>query len=458
MYRTLFDLAGPAILAWGLLIFLPTWQFTRWLAQSAIVPVYLAVLYAVGVFGVFLELGPGIMADFGTSDGVLGVLRVESVALVAWIHILVFDQVIAHLIYRDNMTHRFVPLPLQSVILVLTLMVGPLGFLTYWVFRVGRSRRLLAWGEAEAATSVSAKSTPVPMGFSDVVTEDSVIPAVLGLWRRERMLVGLGSAGLLLAVVCAGVAFVNGGWLIPPEGRLLEAAKFDAALGIYLLTLALILPLAGMTRRGRRRWVSWTLGLSIFAFAMENIQAWRGLDPRFSKVAGAFDQALGGLFFLSALGVAAVFVILIAGFFRRDTLPDHPALRLALRYAGAAALMAFTVGVLMSVLQGRFMNGTGNLMPIHASGFHGLQALPLVALLFGWSRIPTSAAVRWVHFAGIGWLAVCLGLLAQAVAGLEPTRLTPAMLVSIAGGVLWAGTLLYAWRASLARTARALAA
>ena len=458
MYRTLFDLAGPAILAWGLLIFLPTWKFTRWLAQSAIVPAYLAVLYAVGVYGVFVELGPGIMADFGTSDGVLGVLRLESVGLVAWIHILVFDQVIAHLIYRDNMTHRVVPLPLQSVILVLTLMLGPLGFLTYWIFRVGRSRRLLAWGEAEAITSAGEKSTTVPVRFSAVVTEDSVLPAVLELWRRERMLVALGSAGLLLAAVCASVALVNGGWLIPPEGRLLEAAKFDAALGIYLLTLALILPLAGMTPRGRRRWLRWTLGLSIFVFGMENIQAWRGLDPRFSKVAGAFDQALGGLFFLSALAVAALFVILIARFFRRDALPDHPALRLALRYAGAAAFMALAVGVVMSVSQGRFLNGAGNLMPIHASGFHGLQALPLVALLFGWSRIPTSAAVRCVHLAGIGWLVLCIGLLAQVVAGLEPTRLTPAILLSIAGGVLWAGILLYAWRASVAGTASAIAA
>ena len=448
MYRTLFDLAGPAIIAWALLIFLPTWKFTRWLAQSAIVPVYLAVLYAVGVLGVFLELGPGIMADFGTSDGVLALLRAESVALVAWIHILVFDQVIAHLIYRDNMTHRFVPIPLQSVILVLTLMLGPLGFLTYWVFRVGRTRRLLAWGEAGPATSVGAKSAPVPVRFSEVVTEGSLIPMVLGLWRRERILAGLGFAGLLLAAICAGLAAVNGGWLIPPEGRLLEAAKFDTALGIYLLTLASILPLAGMTPRGRRRWLGWTLGLSVFAFAMENIQAWRGLDPRFSKVAGAFDQALGGLFFLSALGVAAVFVVLIARFFRRDALPDHPALRLALRYAGTAALLAFTIGVLMSVLRGRFMNGAGNLMPIHAIGFHGLQALALVALLLGWSRIPTSTAVRWVHLAGIGWLAICIGLVAQAVMGTEPTRLTAAMVVSIAGGVLWAGTFVYAWRAS----------
>jgi hypothetical protein len=90
--------------------------------------------------------------------------------------------------------------------------------------------------------------------------------------------------------------------------------------------------------------------------------------------------------------------------------------------------------------------------------FHGLQALPLVALQLGRSRIRTSAAVRWVHHAGIGWLAVCLGLLAHAFAGSAPTRMTPVMWVSIAGGLLWAGTLLYAWRACIAGTARPIAA
>ena len=286
--------------------------------------------------------------------------------------------------------------------------------------------------------------------FADVVTERSVLAAVMALWRRERVMVMLGASGLLLAAVCAIVAVVNGSWMIAPEGRLLEAAKFDVALGIYLLTLALMLPLAGFSPRGRRRWIGWTVGLTVFAFAMENVQAWRGLDPRFSRVAAPLDQALGGVFFLSALGIAALFLVLFARFFRRETLSDHPALALALRYAAVAALMAFAVGVGMSVAQGRHVNGLGNLMPLHASGFHGLQALPLVALLLGWSRLPTSEAIRWVHIAGIGWLAVCLGLLIQAVAGFDPLSLTVPTVVAVLGVLLWAATLLHAWRASAA--------
>lgn len=286
--------------------------------------------------------------------------------------------------------------------------------------------------------------------FSDVVAERSVIAAVVALWHRERVVVMLGASGLLLAAVCAVVAMVNGGWVIAPEGRLLEAAKFDAALGVYLLTLALVLPLAGFSAKGRRRWVAWTCGLTVFSFAMENVQAWRGLDPRFSRVAGPVDQALGGVFFLAALGVATLYFVLFARFFRRETLTDHPALALALRYAAAAAVIAFAVGIGMSVAQGRHVNGLGNLMPIHASGFHGLQALPLVALLLGWSHLTRSEAIRWVHIAGIGWLAVCLGLLAQALLVFDPLTLTPPTIVVALGAFLWAATFVYAWRACAA--------
>lgn len=447
MFRILFDLAGPAIVAWALLIFFPGWRFTRRLAESALVPVYLAVLYVVGVAAVFGELGPGIMRDFGSADGVLGLLRTESVALIAWIHILVFDQVVGHLIYRDNMTHRWVPLPVQSLLLILTLMLGPVGFVTYWAIRVGRSRRLVAWADADLIAPAQKVAVRAPVQFQDIVPDRSLGAAVLGLWRRNQPLVAVGVAGLVLAGVCAVVAIVNGGWLILPEGRLLEAFKFDVALAIYFLTLTLILPLAGMPAGGRRRWLRWAVGLAIFAFLMENVQAWRGLDPRFSKIAGPVDQALGGLFFLSALGIATTFVILLARFFRRDALPDHPALVIALRYAAATALLAFGVGIVMSVVQGRVLNGSGNLMPIHAAGFHGLQAVPLVALWLGWSPVSRETGARWTHMAGAGWVIFCAGLVFQAGAGLPPLAMTGPLALSASGVLCWAAALAYASRA-----------
>jgi hypothetical protein len=451
MYRTLFNLAGIAIVGWLPLIFAPKWKVTRRIAESAIFPAYLAAIYAVGVIAVLIELGPGIMTDFGNADGVIGLLRTESVALVAWIHILVFDQVVAILIYRDNLRHRVLALPVQSVLLILTLMFGPLGFLTYWLVRMSRVGGV-AWGERAIEPNASVQApggspaTPA-VRFGDVVAQRTVGGAVLELWRRERVLVRLGLTGLLLAAACTVTAAIHGDWLLEPEGRLLEAAKFDTALGIYLLSLALLIPLSGFSVRGRRRWVAWAVGLTAYSYGMENVQAWRGLDPRFSNVAGPVDQILGLAFFITALGVMTLFIILILKFFRRNALTDHEPLRLALRYAGASAMLGFGVGIVMSGLGSRFVNSAGNLMPIHAAGFHGLQALPLVALLLGWSSLPAEASRSWMHVAGGSWLLFCIGLIVQAFIG--RATLTPGapVMLSVAGLISWMAVLLFAVRA-----------
>jgi hypothetical protein len=457
MYRLLFDLAGFAIVGWLPLIFAPKWRLTRRIAESAIFPAYLAALYLVGAAAVLAELGPGIMADFGSAEGVLGILRMESVALIAWIHILTFDQVVAILIYRDNMRHRLLPLPVQSVLLVLTLMFAPIGFLAYWLVRLLRGRREgMAWDGGEAASGAersreaAAAAPREPVRFSAVVTQRSVYGAVLALWRREKVVARLGMAGIALAAICTAVALVNGSWLLGAEGRLLEAAKFDIALGIYLLSLALLLPLAGFSERGHKRWVGWAVGFTIFNFAMENVQSWRGLDPRFSNLAGPVDQILGAIFFLSALGVMVLFILLVWPFFRSAALPDHPMLRVALRYAGSAALLGFASGIAMSVTGGRAVNGAGNIMPIHAAGFHGLQALPLVALLLGWSGLEVNAARPWIHLAGISWLLFCLGLILQPVLGRPTFQPGAPFAFSVIGILTWGAALLYAWRAARA--------
>jgi hypothetical protein len=450
MYRTLFDLAGYAIFAWLLLIFLPSWRITRRVAESAVFPAYLAVLYVVGLVAVLREVGPGFMADFGSASGVLGLLAQEPIAIVAWIHILAFDQVVALLIYRDNMRHRFVPLPVQSIIMVATLMLGPVGFLTYWLVRTTRARSAVAWGERHVEQPDGAHAP----AFAEVTGGRRPLAAAVAIWRSQPVLFGLGTAGFTLAGITSIVALVNGGWLLGAEGRLLEAVKFDVANGFYMLTLALIMPFAPFTDVARRRWFGLALAFGMFGYLMENVQSWRGLDPRFSSVAGAPDQILGGIFFLSALGTLVLFVDLLARFWRDDAIPDHPALRLSLRYGMVAALYAFGIGIVMSVAGGRFV-GDGNMMPLHAAGFHGLQALPLVALLGG-AAAATSAAVRQaVHLAGAGWLLLCTGLLAQTLSGAAPTQPGPGLLLAAVGAATWAAAVPLAWRAARAQYATA---
>src|SRR6185503_4674530 len=138
MYYNLFQLASLAILGWIPLIVAPTWSGSRRLAGSAFFPIYISVLYAFGVGALLMELGPGFIADFGSAEGVARLLARQEIAWVAWLHILEFDQVIGLLIYRENMRHRYVPVPVQSALLFLTLMFGPLGYLAFMAIRVAR--------------------------------------------------------------------------------------------------------------------------------------------------------------------------------------------------------------------------------------------------------------------------------------------------------------------------------
>lgn len=456
MYRTLFDVAGIAMIGWALVIFLPTWRVTRRLAETAVFPVFLAILYLVGVGSVIATDGPGFMSDFSSANGVLGLLATESVALIVWIHILAFDQLVGVLIYRDNMRYRFLPIPVQSVVLFATLMLGPIGFLTYWVARMSRARgRAVAWGEPHVAPPDPARTEPlVPAPavaaprFADVVTGDGAVARVTGLLRQNISLVWLAAVGFAAAGTLTAVAAINGGWLFGPEGRLLEAVRFNVALGIYILTLALVLPLAPFTLRGRRRWVRWMVGLSLFSFGVETIQSLRGLDPRFSNIAGPIDLAIGGIFFGAAIAILVLFLILMRSFFQPGAIPDHPMLAIALRYGAAGSMMAFGVGIAMgALLNGRIVAGAGNLMPLHAAGFHGLQAVPLVALLLGTLSFRNGEGRTIVHLAGAGWIALCTGLLAQAVAGNPTLSITPELGLSAVGALAWLSALGYSLRA-----------
>jgi hypothetical protein len=149
-YSTLFSLTGIGILGWALMIFLPKWAPTKWVARSAAFPIYLSVLYLAGVVPLIVSTGPGIIMKFGTATGVISLLSDADVALIAWIHILVFDQFVGLLIYRDNMRERLIPVALQSVILFLTLMFGPAGFLLYQLIRVARKHGPFVGDTSEA--------------------------------------------------------------------------------------------------------------------------------------------------------------------------------------------------------------------------------------------------------------------------------------------------------------------
>ena len=176
---------------------------------------------------------------------------------------------------------------------------------------------------------------------------------VRGGWRRLKenpALTTMGFAGIILGLICLIVMVARHGVPIPPEGDLHKPASFDIAVGIYLLTITLLLPSAGFSERGGKRWVRWNVALFTYGYTIETGQTFRGLDPRFSKHATPWDQIAGGVFFLVALGTLVLFVIMAVRFFRRGRPDADSPVLLAIRYGCAAALSAFTAGIWMSVV------------------------------------------------------------------------------------------------------------
>lgn len=434
MYVALFNLAGIAMLGWLLLIVLPAWKVTRWIAETALFPVFLSVVYLLGIVPLLMQTGPGIMSDFGSAEGVTRLLTNPDIALVAWIHILAFDQVVAMMIYRENMQHRYVPLPVQSVLLFATLMFGPVGFLGYYLLRAwSRSRRAQHALPAEAQPSVGRVAAAG--GVATAVRTSAA--GALAVFRREWMLTATGIIGLLLGAACAIAIGVRGTELVGAEGHLRKAMAFDVAVGIYLLTLVMLVPLARFSKGGLWTWrVSLTL-LSLYAFGMENVQIARGIDPRFTQVGSTLDQILGGMFFLAAVGMIVTFVILAWKILaRRMDGADGPLL-LSIRYAGAATMGAFAAGFWMSAAQGS-VAGEASILPLHAVGFHGLQALPLVAILLTWAGVAADRARPSIHAAGVAWLTACAAIGWQTTQGRPLTEPTPASAIAVASLLAWA--------------------
>ena len=269
-------------------------------------------------------------------------------------------------------------------------------------------------------------------------------------WRRlmeTRPLTVMGFVGIALGLICLAVMVARQGVPIPPEGDLNKPMSFNIAVGIYILTIALLVPSAGFSEKGKRRWVRWNVGLFTYAYIIETVQSFRGLDPRFSRHGTPLDQIAGGVFFLVALGTLVLFMIMAVRFFRRGRPDANSPILLAIRYGSVAAIGAFTAGIWMSVVQGRTTGAAGNILPLHALGFHGLQAVPLIALLLLWSGYDSHETRKWVHATGIAWVAACAAVAWQTMAGRSISEMSAAPLVTGFLLAVWAGVGLFAfWR------------
>lgn len=102
------------------------------------------------------------------------------------------------------------------------------------------------------------------------------------------------------------------------------------------------------------------------------------------------------------------------------------------------SFVAFGVGIWMSVVTpGRHVPATGNLLLLHAVGFQGLQAVPMLTLLLGRAVISTSLVSRRVRLVWPLWLGACLALAWQSGMGRPVVELSFATAIAVACLLAW---------------------
>jgi hypothetical protein len=135
--ESLFSLAGMAAMAgWLLLIVLPRFRFTQLIA-GVLIPLAIAVLYLTLILQYFGR-GPG---GFGSLAEVALLFSQPGPLLAGWVHYLAFDLFIGAWEVREaqrQQIHHLLVVPC----LVMTFLLGPIGFLTFFVIRSAKMRSI----------------------------------------------------------------------------------------------------------------------------------------------------------------------------------------------------------------------------------------------------------------------------------------------------------------------------
>lgn len=117
---------------WLLMMLAPTWDVTERVMDSRLVLLPAALLYLVLLIPVAPRVARGVLNPSLT--GMTTLLSTDFGATLAWVHFLAFDLFVGQWVYRDARQRGVSPL-IVSPILVLTLLFGPVGFVSYAAIR-----------------------------------------------------------------------------------------------------------------------------------------------------------------------------------------------------------------------------------------------------------------------------------------------------------------------------------
>ena len=88
----IFPVSNVSLLTWGLLIFLPSWEYLK--PAALIAPVINAVLYVAAISFLLTHPTQEISADLLTLDGIVTTFRNPDGVLAGWLHYCVFDPLV----------------------------------------------------------------------------------------------------------------------------------------------------------------------------------------------------------------------------------------------------------------------------------------------------------------------------------------------------------------------------
>ncbi|MBP6014084.1 MAG: DUF4281 domain-containing protein [Alphaproteobacteria bacterium] len=120
---------------WALIILVPFLRITDTLVHSVFAPIVLGVIYGwllANVMAGAVPMPEG--AGFASLDALMRTFSVKEAVVAGWAHYIVFDLFVGAWIARDAQRiglNQFIVAPA----LILTLLVGPIGLLTYLLIR-----------------------------------------------------------------------------------------------------------------------------------------------------------------------------------------------------------------------------------------------------------------------------------------------------------------------------------
>ncbi len=403
---------------WALMILLPRWRWTARLLRSPLVIAAPASLYAALVFPRLAEIWPAVSQP--TLNGIAALLGTPAGATIAWVHFLAFDLFMGRWIYLDSRERGVNPW-LMAPVLFLTLMLGPVGFLSY---RMVRSR--------------------------ERIRVEGLWRALQRAWNINRPLTILSSVMLVTFLVTLVGIFVDPR-VIPGAPAWLKPAKFAISVSVYCFTFVWLLGFV----ENHPRLVRLAANVTVVSLTVEMIviitQAARGTTSHFN-ISTPFDS-----FLWFAMGSFIVLVwtmnLLLAIMLLRQQMPDRAfawSLRLGVLISAVGMAAAFFMvtptpeqaAALASgnrpLIVGAHSVGVadggpglpilgwstvgGDLRPAHFTGLHALQVLPLL----GWllirrrgvlARLTANDRLSLVFTFGLAYLGLVLLLLWQALRG-----------------------------------------